>query len=43
MILARMYLSMEESKSIKPKVEYIDFYGIDPETKKEIKERFFMK
>jgi hypothetical protein len=43
MILVRMYLSMEESKSIKPKVEYIDFYGIDPETKKEIKERFFMK
>lgn len=43
MILARMFLSMEESKSIKPKVEYIDFYGIDPDTKKELKERFYMK
>lgn len=43
MILSKMFLSMEESKSLKPKVEYIDFYGIDPESKKEIKERFYMK
>ncbi|MCY1375398.1 hypothetical protein D9M69_628100 [compost metagenome] len=43
MILSKMFLSMEESKSLKPKVEYIDFYGTDPESKKEIKERFYMK
>ena len=43
MILHKMFLNMQKGVSIKPKIENIDFYGLDIETGKEIKERFFVK
>lgn len=39
--LHKMYLAMQKG-SLKPKIEYIDFSGID-ENNKEIKERFYTK
>lgn len=43
MILHKMFLNMQKGVSIKPKIENIDFYGLDIETGKEIKERFYVK
>lgn len=43
MILHKMYLSMDKSKSLTPKIEFIDFYGKDTDSGKEIHERFQMK
>lgn len=42
MILHKMFLNMQKGVSLKPKIEYIDFYGTD-EIGKEIKERFYPK
>lgn len=43
MILYKMFLNMQKGVSIKPRIENIDFYGLDIETGKEIKERFYPK
>jgi Domain of unknown function (DUF4833) len=43
MILHKMFLSMDKSNGLKPKIEYIDFHGTDTESGKEIKERFYLK
>ena len=43
LILHKMFLSIKKGVSIKPKIEYIDFYGLCIDTGKEIKERFYVK
>ena len=43
MILNKIFLNMQPGIWIKPKVKSIDFYGIELETDKEIKERFYVK
>ena len=43
LILNKMFLNMQRGVSIKPKIEYIDFYGLEIETGKDSKERFFVK
>lgn len=41
-VLYKMFLNLQKGIWIKPKIESIDFYGLDVETGKEIKEIFYI-